>query len=244
MSIRNAPPAAARRSARPGGVVTLMFSGGASCRRTLPPSRSSSIASSVAWASSSVDASARRSASARKACGVCAAQSFERSRVSAPPIPRLASLIVSVTGVAATTASAPGSAASCARQVVDQLRRDQRARRIVHDRDQLGLHPLERRGDRVGAGRAARHRLAARRPRRALLVPGGAATTIAPIASPSGRPRATTRAAAGRRPRRRPSGRRLRASRRSRRPRLRPSRLVLQAVARTSPKRSSSSSSR
>ncbi len=86
-----------------------MFSRGEATTRTTPPMRSTSDASSVAAASTSSDtASARSKAARRKTCGVCTAHSTERSsvRTTSPPG---ASLIVSVTGAAAITASQPNS---------------------------------------------------------------------------------------------------------------------------------------
>ena len=82
--------------------------------------------------------SAARSASTRKTCGVCAAQSSPRSRVSSTTRPRFrpyrgsmqldalgsaARLIVSVTGAAAIAPAASGSAVERRDDALDQLRR-------------------------------------------------------------------------------------------------------------------------
>src|SRR3954452_22309936 len=105
---------ATRRSC---AVVTLKFSGGDGTTRTTPPCASTSDASSVALARASSPAvSAASSADRRKTCGVCTAQSSERSSVAwtTPPTARLT---VSCTGAAAIAASQPcsSSAASAAR---------------------------------------------------------------------------------------------------------------------------------
>ena len=68
--------------ARSCGVVTLKLAGVDSTTRTVPPVRSTSQASSVAWASTSSPASsARWSASRRNACRVWIAHRRERSSV-------------------------------------------------------------------------------------------------------------------------------------------------------------------
>src|SRR5512144_334681 len=89
-----------------------MLSGEVEWIRTLPPRRSTSIASSLAAGRESGSARASRRACVRKACGVCTAQSPDRSSVrwTCPPSP--ARLIVSLTGVAAITPAALSSAAS------------------------------------------------------------------------------------------------------------------------------------
>ena len=76
----SARPAAARRPRRSSGVVILMSRGGLGWIDTSPPAGSTSSASSVAAASRrGINGERRRSAPDRKTCGVCAAQSRERS---------------------------------------------------------------------------------------------------------------------------------------------------------------------
>src|SRR5688500_7892365 len=104
----------ARRSSakrRSSAVVTFRLSAGAAWTRTLPPAFSTIIASSVAALRSAASA-ASRSAAERNACGVCTAQSAERSSVRSTALPSPTCLIVSVTGAAATTPSASSSASS------------------------------------------------------------------------------------------------------------------------------------
>src|SRR6185312_2512851 len=101
---------ASRRSV---GVVTFRLSAGDSTTWTRPPARSTSLASSVAAASTSSGwASARASAARRKTCGVCTAHSAERSSVSSTRPASSARFTVSVTRAAATTASAPDAASA------------------------------------------------------------------------------------------------------------------------------------
>ncbi len=203
---------------------------------TVPPAASISAASSVAAASApaaSASCWASRSAATRKPCGVCARPQLARaepSRRSACPRPATR-LIVSVTGAAAITASSVGLGLAAAR------RSTRRAPRV----------PAA--GPRRGRGRARSAR--ARAPRRpippgvappAIDLERDASETRRELARPiegarrrgdddrldrrrgrRGR-RANERAAADRRARRKPSGRRLRASARSRRPRSRRSR--------------------
>ena len=107
-------------------MVTFRFSASAGWIRTLPPAASTSIASSVAAATFAESPfNAARRAATRKTCGVCAAQSSVRSRVSpttsrlfapseAGQLDRLARLIVSATGAAAIAPAASGSASSVA----------------------------------------------------------------------------------------------------------------------------------
>ena len=102
---------AMRRSSR---VVILRLPGSEPTIRTIPPARSTSQASSVASASSSSDADrARSSAARRNTCGVCTAHSRDRDSVRCTVRPSSpTSLIVSVTGVAAITASTSGARSS------------------------------------------------------------------------------------------------------------------------------------
>ena len=165
---RSASSSSATR--RSSGVVTLRFSAATGWIRTLPARRLDQhrlVGGRVATTLGST-ASAARSASARKTCGVCAAQSsraIERLLDHEPSIcpscganarssPLAACLIVSVTGAAAITPAASGVGGEGRDQLLDQLRRQQRPGRVV-DRDQLGLDRLQGVGDRLGPGGAA-----------------------------------------------------------------------------------------
>ncbi|CAA9521141.1 MAG: hypothetical protein AVDCRST_MAG30-3049, partial [uncultured Solirubrobacteraceae bacterium] len=99
-------------TSRSWGVVTLKLSAPDSTSLTVPPWRSTSIASSVAARMTSAgSASARSSASRRNACGVCTAHRRERSSVAETTRSEPASLTVSVTRAAAMAASAVSSSA-------------------------------------------------------------------------------------------------------------------------------------
>ena len=76
-------------------------------------------------------ARAPASRSTRNACGVCARQRFARSTVSTRP--GMCRLSVSVTGTAATAASAPARTAAIVASI--RLRRDQRSGSVVDDDD-------------------------------------------------------------------------------------------------------------
>src|SRR5581483_10442944 len=90
--------------ARSSGVVIFTLRGESGTRRTAPPIRSTSTASSVASAAASAAAWARARSSRGKACGVWARQSRSRDTVRATrrSSSGAASLSVSVRGTAAT----------------------------------------------------------------------------------------------------------------------------------------------
>ena len=151
-----------------------------------PPAASTSIASSVA-ASDSADRppSAARSASTRKTCGVCAAQSPPRSSVARRRALHFASyevnaalvlaqprLIVSVTGVAAIAPSASGSATSVAitPSISSGVTSGRAASWIATSSVPTAA---ERVGDRLRAGWRRRRPRRGRRPRSSWTCPGG-----------------------------------------------------------------------
>ncbi len=101
-------------------------------------------------------ASARRMTSTRKVCGVCTAQSRDRSTVREMSLPSPDSLIVSVTASAATAAPIPRAAAMVARRDERLVRAGARAV-LNGDNFSRGRQRLQTVPDRVLAFRAARH---------------------------------------------------------------------------------------
>src|SRR5918996_1354076 len=105
-------------SARSSGVVTFRRRGSPSTQRTRPPAASTRPAQSLA---SPPPATARRSTSARKACGVWTATSSLRSRVSTTSSPSTR-LTVSATGSAGTAPSQPLPSAPRTRSITSAAR--------------------------------------------------------------------------------------------------------------------------
>ena len=133
------------------GVVTFSSRGSPSTTLTRPPGASTSEAQSVAAARRR--STARRSTSARNACGVCTATRSSRGSVSTTRSPATR-LIVSATGSAGTTPSQPSDERR--EHALDHLLGQERPRRVVdeHDRRVVG-HLREREPHRLGARLAA-----------------------------------------------------------------------------------------